>query len=106
MTPTIDGFKVLPMDHLNAKLFYPRQKENAETTETVQLMACEVAKCILKELCDPSKATSDYLSSVEGKFSWGQTTDDEHAACIGKVATNDPAECPFASHMCRLQSFG
>ena len=69
-------------------------------------MACEVAECILKELCDPGKATSDYLSSIEGKFSWDQTTDDEHAACIGKMATNDPAESPYASLACQLQSFG
>ena len=94
------------MDQLNAELFYPQRKENVETTKTLQLMACEVAECILKELRDPGKATSDYLSSVEGKFSWGQTTDDEHAACIGKMATNDPAESPFASLTCQLQSFG
>ena len=79
-TPTIDGSKALSMDQLNAELLYLDQKENVETTKIVQLMACEVAECILKELCDPSKATSDYLSSVEGKFSWGQATDDEHAA--------------------------
>jgi hypothetical protein len=74
-TPTIDGSKALPMDQLNAELFYPQW-----STKTVQLMACEVAECVLKELRDPGKATSDYLSSVEGKFSWGQTTDDEHVA--------------------------
>ena len=69
-------------------------------------MACEVAECIIKELHDPRKATSDYLLSVEGQFSWGQTTDDEHAACIGKMAINDPEESPFASLTCELQSFG
>ena len=105
-TPTIDGSKALPMDQLNAELFYPQRKENVETTKIVQLMACEVAECILKELCGPCKATSDDLSSVEGKFSWGQTTDDEHATCIGKMAMNDPAESPFASLTRQLQSFG
>ena len=74
-TPTIDGSKALSMDQLNAEVFYPQW-----STKTVQLMACEVAECVLKELRDPGKATSDYLSSVEGKFSWGQTTDDEHVA--------------------------
>jgi hypothetical protein len=90
-TPTIDGSKSLPMDQLNAELLYPQQKENCETNKIVQLMACEVAKCILKKLCDPGKATSDYCSSVEGKFSWDQTMDDKHATCIGKMATTDPA---------------
>ena len=98
--------KVLPIDQLNAELFYPQRPENVETTETVQLMACEVAECIIKELRDPNKATSDYLSSVEGKFRWGQITDDEHIKCIGKMATNDAAESPFASRTCQLQSFG
>ena len=71
-TPTIDGSKALPMDQLNAELFYPQRKENVETNKIVQLMACEVAECILKELHDPGKATSDFLSSVKGKFSWSQ----------------------------------
>ena len=48
----------------------------------------------------------DYLSSKEGQFSWGQTTDDEHGAMLGKIATNDPAESPFASLTQQLQSFG
>ena len=86
--------------------FYPQRLENVETTETIQLMEYAVAKCILKELRDPNKATSDYLSSVDEKFSWGQTTDDEYVACICKMATNDPAESPFASLTWQLQSFG
>jgi hypothetical protein len=71
-TPAIDGSKVLPYDQLNAELFYPQCKENAETTDTVILMASEVAEVMVKELRDPKIATSNYLMSVEGKFSWGQ----------------------------------
>ncbi len=44
--------------------------------------------------------------SVEGKFSWGQSTDEEHFLFLGKMATNDPAETPFTSLTCQLQSFG
>jgi len=69
-------------------------------------MASEVAETILNELHDPRKATSHYLTSVEGKFSWGQTTDEEHFAFLGKMATNDSAESPFASLTHQLQSFG
>ena len=105
-TPAIDGSKVLPYDQLNAELFYPQRKENAETTDTVILMASEVAEVIVKELRDPKKATSNYLTSVKGKFSWGQTTDEEHFAFLGKMATNDPAETPFASLTRQLQLFG
>ena len=46
------------------------------------------------------------MSCVDGEFSWGQTTDEEHQACIGKMATNDPAESPFAALTRQLQGFG
>ena len=87
-------------------MFYPERKENKATTELVHKMAVEVASCLLTELRDPKKATSDYLSSAEGKFSWGETTDEEHLMCIGKMATNDPAESPFAALTRQMQSFG
>jgi hypothetical protein len=106
LTPAVDGSKVLPHDQLMAELFYPQRKVNVDTTETVKLMACEIAQTILKELRDPNKATSDYLTSADGKFSWGQTTDEEHAAFLGKMATNDSAESPFASLTRQLQQFG
>ncbi len=69
-------------------------------------MACEVAECILTELCDPKKALSDYLSCKEGKFSWGETTDEEHEACLGRMATNDLAKSPFAGLTQQMQQFG
>ena len=68
-TVVIDGSKVLPHDQLNAEMFYPSRLENQQTTELVKELACEVAECILTELCDPKKALSDYLSCKEGKFS-------------------------------------
>ena len=105
-TPRIDGSKVLPFDTLNAELFYPDRKENKATTSTVTKMAVELASCLREEFRDTKKATSDYLSCIDGEFSWGQTTDEEHHACIGKMATNDPAESPFALLTRQLQSFG
>jgi len=33
---------------------------------------------------------------MEGKFSWGYTTEEDHNALIGKMATNNFAESPFA----------
>jgi hypothetical protein len=105
-TPAMDGHKVLPFDTLNAELFYPQREENKDTTKLVHDMAVEVAKCLLQEFRDPKKATSDYLSSDGGKFSWGQTTQEEHVAFLGKMATNDPAESPFAGLTRQLQQFG
>ena len=105
-TPAVDGSEVLPFDQVSAQIFYPTCRENTETTEIVKLMASEVAETILNELHDPRKATSNYLTSVEGKFSWGQTTDKENNAFLGKMATNDPSESPFAFLKHQLQSFG
>ena len=91
---------------LKAELFYPSRKENVATRETIQKMAVKMANCFLKELRDPKKATSDYLTSSEGKFSWGFTTEEEHNALIGKSATNDSAESPFAMLTQQMQQFG
>ena len=102
----VDGSRVLPYDQLNAEMFYPVRPENQQTTHLLKEMACEVRDCILKEMCDPKKALSDYLSYKDGKFSWGETTDEEHEACLGRMATNDSAESPFAGLTQQMQQFG
>ena len=69
-------------------------------------MAVESSQCLLQELRDPKKAMSDHLSSTDGKFSWGQTTEEEHQACVGKMTTNDAAESSFVALTSQLQTFG
>lgn len=68
-------------------------------------MAFEVAECILEQLQDTNKEISDYLSSIDRKFSQGQKTDVEDVLCIGKMATNHTSESPYASLTQQLQSF-
>lgn len=97
LTSSMDGSKVIPFDILKAELFYPKREENQQTTTLLMKMSTEAATSILQELRDPKKATSDYLTSAGGRFSLGETTDEEHAAMIGIVATNDAAKSPFAS---------
>ena len=101
-----DGSQVISMDLLKAELFFPQRDENKETGDVVERMAVEVADCMMTELEDPKKVTSNYLSSAGGEFSWGNTTEEEHAAGIGMMATNDPAESPFAALTQQLQCFG
>ena len=72
-----------------------------KATHTISIsMTVELAKAIVVELRDTTKATYKYLSSGEGtfggRFSWGKTNDKEHKACLRKMATNDTAETPFA----------
>ena len=73
-------------------------------------MAVVMAKAILVELRDTSKATHKHLSSGEGekggRWSWGKTTDEQHQAGLGKMATNDTAESPFAGLTHQLWNFG
>ena len=98
--------KILPYNEINAELLYPVCKENAETTNKVLMMASEVAEVMVKELLYPKKATSNYLTSGKVKFCWRRRTDEEHFAFLGKMATNDPAENPFASLTHQLQASG
>jgi hypothetical protein len=48
---------------------------------------------------DPKKATSDYLSKCNGRFSWAMSSTEEKNASIGMRATNanDPSESEFAT---------
>ena len=38
------------------------------------------------------KATAKHLSSMSGKYSWAETTEAEHEAGKGLMASNNPAE--------------
>ena len=65
-----------------------------------------LAVTVLRELQDPHKQTHNYLSSVDGEFSWGNTTKEEHKACLKMMATNDIAETPFGGWSQQVQQFG
>ena len=84
-------------EKINYALFYLDKKDNNDTTELILKVVVEVAQYLLKELCDPKKATLDYITNKDGVFSWGNTTDKEHLACLGKMATNDLDKVPFAA---------
>ena len=60
-------------------------------------LAREVATCLLLEVMDPKKATSDHLSKCNGRFSWAMSSTEEKNASIGMRATNDPSESEFAT---------
>ena len=79
-------------------MFYPKQQENKDATTLCEdMMAKEVDPAIIEHCVVPKKALSDYLSSISRKFSQSQTTEEEYQSSIGKNATNDPDDSPFAS---------
>ena len=56
-----------------------------------------MATCLLLEVADPKKATSDYILKCNGRFSWAMSSIEEKNASIGMRATNDPSESKFAT---------
>ena len=98
--------KTLPYDELRAELFYPQDETNQRTTQVVHDLAFEVATSMLAELRDERKATHNYLSSSDGRFSAENASAADHNACLGKKASNDDAERPFACLTGNLQWFG
>ena len=68
-------------------------------------MAEVAAECILEEMHDKNKLTHKYLDSMDGVNSWGKVTREMHEATLGRRATNDVAEGPFAGLTQQLQAF-
>ena len=79
---------------------------NKDTSDMTKKLGGIAAMALLAELRDGKKATADHLSSVSGKFSWAETSPDDHVAGLGKIATNDPAESSFGGTTRQLQCFG
>ena len=63
------------------------------------------AALILEEFRDPSKLTSDHLSSKGGRLSYKHTTAEYHEANLGKEATNDNAESPVSILTMQMEIF-
>jgi hypothetical protein len=55
-------------------------------------LAVTAATAFLIEFCDESKATLDYLSSIEGKSSLAVLTESQRKAGIGKESSNSTSE--------------
>jgi hypothetical protein len=89
--------RVLAVDLAKCEVFYPTRRENQKTNDLCVNLAREVAMCLMLQVADPKKATSDYLSKCDGRFSWSKLTAEEKNATIGMRATNDPSECKFAT---------
>ena len=89
-----------------SELFMPADDDNVKTNQLVTEMAKIAATCWQSEFLDENKATSDYLSCAEGKYSWANTSAEEHEGLLAAFATNDLAEQPFGALTQQLTQYG
>ena len=67
---------------IKKELFNPIHKENKATSSLVVKLRAEFAACLIKEILDPTKLTSQHLSSKGGQLSWANATQQEHEASM------------------------
>ena len=98
--------KVVPLSKLRDELFSPISITNQSTSSLSIELGILSATAILTELRDHTKATASYLSSVGGKFSWANTSNESNMNGMNKFAVNDPAESSFGGTTRQIQYFG
>ena len=67
--------------------------------------AVEVVDSLIKEFVDPKKLTLDLLDALDGRLSWGGTTEEQQTSMKGMEATNDNLESPFALLRMQMQIY-
>ena len=70
----------MTIDLAKCEVFYPTRIENQQTHDLCVNLAREVVTCLLLEVTDPKKATSDYLSKCSVRFSWAMSSTEEKNA--------------------------
>ena len=88
--------KLIPLDLIRAELFYPKRKEICQTFKMSVKLAEEAAAVFLVEFRDPKKATSHYLSSINGQRSQAIITEEERLASLGLHSDNSVSESGHA----------
>ena len=90
--------KVKPYQLLCEELFYLTWNDICQTNELACKMAVEAATVFLIEFRDPTKVTSQYLSSISGSKSWGCQSSETKALSLHVTASNSVSE---ANHDCQ-----
>ena len=98
--------QVVPDAELRKELFSPESEGNQDTDDMTQNLGSIAADTLLVELRGERKATVDYLSSSDGKFSWKNTLGDIQEAGFQKIATNDPTESSFSGTIQQIRYVG
>ena len=100
------GDRVLAIDLAKCEVFYPTRIENQQTHSLCVNLARKAETCLLLEVADPKKATSDYLSDCNSRFSWNKSSTEEKNARIGMRATTDSSESQLATFTKALATGG
>ena len=98
--------KVQPYQLLRKELFYPTRKDIQQTYDLTCQLACDAATIFLLEFRDPTKATSEYLSSISGPKSWCNTSDETKSKSLNVSASNSVLEANHASSTVGLKLSG
>ena len=98
--------KELPYDKLRHSLFYPSRADIIQTHNVCCEIAVEAAGAFLREFRDPSKATHNYLSSIDGKWSQSVISDEVRQSGFGKEASNSISESAHAASTYSLKTSG
>jgi hypothetical protein len=98
--------KVQPYQLLREELLYPTRKDIQQTYDLTCQLACEAASIFLMEFHDPTKATSEYLSSISGPKSWCNTSDETKSLTLNVLASNSMLEANHASSTVGLKLSG
>ena len=81
---------------MKEQLFRPTKVVHRQTTPMMWDLDVTSVTLLLKEFHGSNKLTSDHLSSECGQLSYDHTTAEHHEEMLGKEATNDNLESPFA----------
>ena len=98
--------KVLPVDELRAALFYPSRADIMQTNDLCTELGVVSAMAFLKEFRDTTKATHNYLSSIDGRYSLKTISNETRKAGLGKEASNSTSESDFASAKQAVKDYG
>ena len=98
--------KVQPYQLLREELFYPTRKDIQQMYDHTCQLACDAATIFLMEFRDPTKATSEYLSSISGPKSWCNTSDETKSKSLNVSASNSVSEANHASSTVGLKLSG
>jgi hypothetical protein len=98
--------KVQPYQLLHEELFYPTWKDIQQMYDLTCQLACKAATIFLMKFRDPTKATSEYLSSISGHKSWCNAYDETKSMLLNVSASNSVLEANHAPSTVGLKLSG